>query len=89
MKKYFNFLFRQGVHSIRRSLLILVGMSISISVISGIGSYVNAVQDQYVENQLYFIGDMTVFSRDIDYRYTGHQYFHLIESSDELVQQRD
>ncbi len=89
MRKYLNFLFRQGAHSIRRYLLILVGISISISMISGIGSYVSAVQNQYVQNRLYFIGDMAVYGRELEQRYVGDSYFSKIELADEYVEMRN
>ena len=87
MGSYLKFFFKQGVHNIRRSVLILLGISLSVAVLSGINIYVNSAQFSYLNESFDMIEDYNFFFSDSanQFQYEGEMYTGYAEYIDSVV----
>ena len=73
----FNFYFNQGRASLKRSALVIIGLTVAISMVAGLNFYLDAYQSQSLEENYTFMEDVYIFrnSRDeqvVDYASTFH-----------------
>ncbi len=84
MGNYFKFLYKQGMHNIKRSFLILIGISLSIAVMSGINIYINSAQVGYLNSQLYTLSDLYVGYTDDNLDYQGAKFHVKYDDIEEI-----
>lgn len=89
MGNYFSFLHKQGIHNIKRSVLILLGISLSIAVMSGVNVYINSAQMSYLNVKLDNMSDLYIGYYHQSFGYYGQIYDNKMEPMEEIIEKSD